>query len=98
VTDPIRSTRSPRREEWPAIIRWPIIGGLFAAGAIGVSRLIGPPVVRDLGVEAGAGFAEALAKVEEAKRALHISGRAPSGRWSGHRSTLVGRWTGRGDR
>lgn len=68
------------------VLRWPVLGGLFAAGAVATGRWAAPrylaDTARDLGGNAGEGFAEGVLRfnrmVNEA--ADHVP--VLSGRWS----------------
>lgn len=51
-----------------ALIAWPIGGALFAGGLLAVLHYAGAPAVRPLGRAGGEGFAEGMAKFNEAKR------------------------------
>lgn len=48
-----------------AVIKWPLFGALLAGGALVVANYAGPDVAKDLGGEAGAGFAEGMAKMQK---------------------------------
>lgn len=76
-----------------SLIKWPLLGALFAGGAIGMGRWLAPkylpdtlrdlsPTVRDLGAEAGAGFAEGVIRVQQFTAATTA---LVSGRWSAYR-------------
>lgn len=71
------------------VLRWPILGGLIGAGAIAVGRYAGrdllAPTARELGQEAGAGFAEGVVRFQQMQQAAtsylpsFSSGPIPSG-------------------
>ena len=46
-----------------SVLKWPVFGALFAGGALIVADYIGPEVARELGGDAGAGFAEGMNRV-----------------------------------
>lgn len=68
------------------VLKWPVLGGLFAAGAVAAGRWAAPiylaDTANDLGQKAGEGFAEGVLRfnrmVEEAKGHIPVL----SGRWS----------------
>jgi hypothetical protein len=48
------------------LLKWPLFGALIAGGALVVAREFGPQVVRELGGNAGEGFAEGVVRVQTA--------------------------------
>ena len=57
-----------------ALLLFPLAGALLAGGAIAVARTFGPDAARELGAEAGAGFAQGVARMQSAAEALTVSG------------------------
>lgn len=59
-------------------LKWPAIGALIAGGAFAVGYYLGPPTARRLGADAGAGFAQGMARTQEQiasiQRQLSVSG------------------------
>ena len=61
-----------------AILKWPAIGALIGGGVLLIGRLVGPSIAKDLGANAGEGFArgmfEARKQIASIKQSLDISG------------------------
>ena len=59
-------------------LKWPAIGALIAGGAFAVGYYLGPPTARRLGADAGAGFAQGMARAQDQiaslQRQLSVSG------------------------
>lgn len=74
------------------VLKWPVLGGLFAAGAIATGRYLAPEVLRDpardLAADAGAAFAEGAFRwrqaIEGAGSSISLlsGGGVARGRWS----------------
>jgi hypothetical protein len=74
------------------VLRWPILGGLIGAGAVAFGRYAGgdllAPTARELGAEAGAGFAEGVVHFQRMLEGAR--GVTPFvGRWSDVPSLVV---------
>ena len=69
------------------LIKWPILGALFAGGAIGLGRWLAPdllaPTARDLGQQAGQAAGEGFAQgVYRFNQAIAEQAKPFIGRWS----------------
>lgn len=58
--------------------KWPLVGALIGGGALLIARMAGPSLVKQLGANAGEGFAQGVADAQEriaqVRRSLSIGG------------------------
>ena len=63
-----------------ALIQWSAVGACIAGAGLGVAKLMAPPIVRDLGDEAGDAFARGVARAQA--QLQREASAMVSGRWS----------------
>jgi hypothetical protein len=69
MSHPVWVTKEGRRARAVLkILKWPFAGALFASGSFLMIKIFGPPIMRDLGDDAGEGFGKGLARANEFKR------------------------------